>query len=186
MQEEWRYVKGYEGMYLVSNFGNVKSLDRPISCKGRKDKLRIISGKMKKPTLNDKGYLKVTLFKNGHGKTREIQRIVAETFIPNPMNKPQVNHIDGNKTNNCVDNLEWATSHENMWHSANVLKNALKAVDQYDLKGNYIATYESAIDAARKNHIKPCSISNVIYGRRNKAGGYVWKMTSGILTPRER
>jgi len=184
--EEWKDIKGYEGLYQVSSYGRIKSIDRPIPYKGRSDKNRIIKGKMKVPTTTDKGYLKVTIFKNGKGKTREIQRIVAETFIPNPLNKEQVNHIDGNKTNNHVENLEWATVHENMWHSVHVLKNVIKSVEKYDLEGNYIATYESAKLAGEANHIKACSISNVIYGRRNSAGGYVWRMASGILKPRLR
>ena len=173
--EIWSDVRGYEGMYQVSSLGRIKSFDRPIKYKGRNDKSRVIKGSFKKLTNTDKGYLKTTLFKNGKGKTREIQRIVAETFIPNPENKPCVNHIDGNKHNNRVENLEWVTSQENTLHAVNILKKTLKPVMQFDLLGNYIATYESAKQAEQITGVARCSISNVLCGRRHKAGGYVWK-----------
>lgn len=174
MKEIWKDIKDYEGLYQVSNLGNVKSLDRYVNYK-IKDTKRKLLGKSKKLSLNEKGYLKVTLHKNCKGKTREVQRLVAETFIPNPENKPQVNHIDGNKTNNYVTNLEWVTESENMVHAFNILERGLREVKQYDLKGNYISTYKSVKEAGEKNNIARCGISNVLHGKRNKAGGYLWK-----------
>lgn len=171
--EIWKDIKGYEGLYQISNLGNVKSLDRTIGYK--EGKTRQWKGEIKKPTITDKGYLKVGLYKNGKSKTREIQRIVAETFIDNPRNVQQVNHINGIKTDNRVENLEWVTPLENDLHRIYVLKKGLKKVIQYDLKGNYIQTFDSVAEASKQTGANQHSISNVACGRRNKAGGYIWK-----------
>ena len=99
--EQWKVVKGFEN-YLVSSLGNVKN----------------INGKLKKvvyDSKNDYGY--VELWKNNKGKKFRIHRLVAETFIPNTLGKEQVNHIDGDKKNNCVSNLEWVTPKENIRHA---------------------------------------------------------------------
>ena len=174
MKEVWKAIKGYEDLYEVSNTGIIRSIDRKVHYRDVREKN--ISGSIKKPTLNVKGYLKVTLFKNGKGTTKEIQRIVAEAFIPNPNNKNQVNHIDGNKTNNNVSNLEWCTPKENSQHRLHVLKKGIVAVNQFDMNGKFIRSYASIKEAARENNIKPCSISNVINCKRNSAGGYYWAL----------
>ena len=106
--EIWKDVVGYEGYYQVSNFGNIRSVDRVIYS----DKLHIgtkrkLDGKMLKPYVNAHGYLALTLTKNGKEKSLRVHRLVAEAFIKNPNNYDQINHIDGNKTNNKVENLEW-------------------------------------------------------------------------------
>ena len=173
--EIWKDVKGYEGLYQVSNHGQIRSLDRYIKYKGREDKLRLIKGVLKPGTLNNHGYLKVSLFKDGKGETREIQRIVAENWIDNPMNKEQVNHIDGDKTNNRVENLEWVTPSENKVHSLDILNHGLAPVDQYDLSGNFIRSFKSIKEAGEVTGIARCSISNVLAGKRNRAGQYKWK-----------
>ena len=100
MEEIWRDIDGYEGLYQVSNKGRVKSL--------KYGKERIL-----RPGWKTGGYLFVILCKNGNQSKQRIHRLVAQAFIPNPNNKPQVNHLDENKKNNCVDNLEWATAKEN-------------------------------------------------------------------------
>lgn len=171
--EIWKDIKGYEGLYQVSNLGNIRGIDRVIGY--RKNRTRKWVGEIKKPTIRKNGYLKITLYKDGKGKTREVQRIVAETFIDNPKNVQQVNHINGIKTDNKVENLEWVTPRENDLHRIHVLKKGLKKVKQYDLKGNYIQTFDSVAEASKQTGTNQHSISNVACGRRNKAGGYIWK-----------
>lgn len=102
--EEWRPVVGYEGIYDVSNFGRVKSYLR--------GKVHLL-----KYQVDAQGYVIVTLYRNGHEKRAKVHILVAQAFIPNPGNKPQVNHIDGNKANPHVSNLEWVTPSENMLHA---------------------------------------------------------------------
>lgn len=104
MEEEWRPVKGYEGLYEVSNMGRVKSLHY--------GKSRIL-----KQITNTNGYMAVDLHKDGTRSPKRVHRLVATAFIPNPHNKPEVNHKDGNKKNNTVDNLEWCTSSYNTKHA---------------------------------------------------------------------
>ena len=103
--EEWRDIIGYEGKYQVSNLGRVKSL------KNTRGNYR---EKILKPGKDAKGYKQVSLYKNGKGKMYKIHRLVAIAFIPNPNNYPMINHKDEDKTNNCVDNLEWCTNKYNM------------------------------------------------------------------------
>ena len=100
MKETWKYIKDYENLYEISNFGNVKNKFG-----------NIIS------TFNNKGYLCVSLYKNNKKKNYRIHRLVAEHFINNEFNKKEVNHIDGNKLNNNINNLEWVTSQENKIHA---------------------------------------------------------------------
>lgn len=114
MQEQWKPIKGYEGLYEVSNLGRVKSLPKYHNC-GKQGYMQ--SEKNLKQIKQNSGYLCVCIYKNGIGKKYLIHRLVAETFIPNPENKTQVNHLDGNKENNCIDNLEWVTQKENIQHA---------------------------------------------------------------------
>lgn len=98
--EQWEFVQDFEN-YLVSTLGNVKT----------------VNGKPKKIVYDNKGYGRVELWKNNKGRKFRVHRLVAEAFIPNPLGKEQVNHIDGNKKNNCVSNLEWVTPKENIRHA---------------------------------------------------------------------
>ena len=107
MQEEWRQIKGFEGLYEISNLGNVRSLDR--LCRMKNGKTRMHKGRTLKPGRDGGGYEFVVLRKDGLSLNRKIHRLVAEAFIPNPDNKPCVNHKDLNRANNCVENLEWCT-----------------------------------------------------------------------------
>ena len=102
----WKDIEGYEGLYQVSNDGKVRSLNYRQT--GQKKKMKLLK--------NSRGYMRVDLCKNGKVKTFKVHRLVAQTFIPNPQNKPQVNHIDENKANNCMWNLEWTTAKENINH----------------------------------------------------------------------
>ena len=120
MQETWKDIKGYEGLYQVSNLGKIKSLKKEVNfysglykeVKKRKYKERIIN--LKK---TNRGYTNITLYKNGIRKHFNVHRLVADTFILNPNNLSEVNHKDGNKENNSINNLEWVTNMENMQHA---------------------------------------------------------------------
>ena len=115
IDEMWRDIKGYEGLYQVSNFGKVKSLNKSIiRNNGRKQTFK---EKTLKEGLSGNGYYSVSLTKNGKGKTFNIHKLVAIAFIENKNNDKCVNHIDGNKLNNTVGNLEWVTSQENVKHA---------------------------------------------------------------------
>lgn len=127
MKEEiWKDIKGYEDLYKVSNFGKIKSLERINQIGNNK---YVTFEKILKHHINKKrGYCQVNLCKNGTRKLFTCHRLVAETFIPNMDNKKYVNHIDGNKTNNCIDNLEWCTHSENINHAYrnNLISNTKK------------------------------------------------------------
>lgn len=130
MTEEFRDIKGYEGLYQVSNLGNVKSLNYMKTGKER----------LLTPHIVGSGYLNISL---GRKFRQYIHRLVAETFLPNPNNLPQVNHLDENKQNNCVDNLCWVTNKENVQYSKGT---KIKCID---LKTNKITYYPSVRDTAK-------------------------------------
>lgn len=113
MKEIWKEIPGFEGYYEASNQGRVRSIERVVrSGRGYK----IVKPTILKPSIDEWGYEKVCLRKKGKSFSRKVNRIIAQTFIPNPNDYPQVNHIDGVKQNNNVDNLEWCTCSHNMLH----------------------------------------------------------------------
>lgn len=182
MQEIWKDIEGYEGLYQVSNLGRVRRLTEWCGNGNQKkyrDKVSI-----KTLTIDNVGYNTVTLYKNNVGKKIRVHRLVASAFLRNEANKATVNHIDGNKTNNNVENLEWATYSENEKHAHKTgLKRALrskehplsKSVIQYDIKGNYIKTWDSIMDVERELKISNSSVCQCCLKRLKTAGGYVWK-----------
>lgn len=182
----WKGVKGYEGLYEVSDTGLVKSLFR--------------YKKILKPNKMNTGYLSVELFKNGTSKRMSIHRLVAEAFIPNPNNYPQVNHKDENKQNNNVENLEWCTAKYNLnYNNGQILRHskidysteerkkiarkngkaAKKAIIQFSKENEYIAEYENIKQASVKLKINASHISETCKGKRKSAGGYVWRYKKG-------
>lgn len=129
----WKDIKGYEGIYQINTEGDVRSLDREIIRGGSVVK---ISSVIIKSRMSNAGYYRITLSNNDTGTTFSVHRLVAETFVDNPNNKPCVNHINGLKTDNKVDNLEWVTQKENIRHAKDVLgKNIGDASKLIHLKG---------------------------------------------------
>ena len=140
MEEKWKDIKGYEGIYQVSNYGNVRVLDRYVWNHNGFVKRK---GKILKPSLNKYGYKDVMLSKDNVRKKYRINRLVAEAFIENPENKEQVNHIDRNKTNNNVNNLEWVTRQENITHSYLLNNENSNMILLKDDSGKAISQYSS-------------------------------------------
>ena len=175
--EIWKDVIGYEGLYEVSNFGRVRSCNRIL--KNTTNNIwQNFKGRMLKQDIGDRGYYCVRLCKNNKSKHLYVHRLVLETFIPNPENKEQVNHIDGNKRNNRVDNLEWCTVSENIQHAYDTGLNELrkKAVNQYDLNGNLIKRWNSMADIEKENKkYKANNISHCCRGKSKTSCGFIWK-----------
>lgn len=170
--EIWKDVVGYEGSYMVSSVGRIKSIDR-ITNNPLQDNC-ILKGRIMKQGANIHGYPNSCFCKNNIKKTKSIHRMVAQAFIPNPENKPQVNHIDGNKKNNRVNNLEWNTSSENLLHAhrTGLKKNSDKqrqsARDTFSKKVINIVTgeiFDSVKIAAEANGIKKKTLSCYFTGQ---------------------
>ena len=166
-EEIWKDIEGYEGIYQVSNLGRVKSLKRhSVNNANTKDRLL-------KPSLDSKGYLHVILSKNGIQYNKTIHRLVAQTFIPNPENKPQVNHIDEDKTNNMVCNLEWMTNKENRNHGTAIKRMCItNSKPIICTKGNIKEKYNSQKEFCLKYGLSSGHVSDVISGKRKTVGGW--------------
>lgn len=183
--EEWRDIPGYEGLYQVSNLGRVKSLKRPNRHGTFTYKQVILKQRIKR------GYYVVYLYKDKEVSNFLVSRLVATAFIPNPDNKPFVDHIDTNKSNNKVNNLRWVTASENMNNPltrdnlSKSLRNNVKLsrkVVQLTLNDEIVAVYPSAKEVQRstefaQSHVSSCC--NNEYGRsKNIYKGYKWMYKS--------
>lgn len=180
-KEVWKDIINYEGLYQVSNLGRVKSLKRIITrYNGYAYCEYVLPEKILTVFCDKRGYSMTFLYKNGKRKKCAVHRIVAEAFIPNPENKPQVNHIDGNKLNNCVDNLEWATNSENQKHAykSGLQKPKFGGENSRARKVECIETgevFNSITEATKKYKIQNANISACCRGVKKTAGGYRWK-----------
>lgn len=176
-KEIWKDVIGYEDLYQVSNHGNVKSFHK------------YLKGKLLKPGIDGSGYYHVIFCKNKKRKILKVHRLIAIHFVPNPDNKLEINHIDGDKSNNHVNNLEWCTRSENMKHAYNngLNKNTRKAASMnnkkyHSKKVKCIETgivYESTNEAERNTRINHSHISACCRGKLKSAGK---KVINGELT----
>lgn len=171
MEEIYVDIPNYEGHYQVSNYGNVKSLYF-------KNKYGVIPNKEKiLVPLIVRGYKRVMLSENGTKIQYSIHRLVAQAFIPNPSNKPCVNHKNGNKEDNRVENLEWCTYSENEIHSRQVLgKEPInrKKVNQYSITGKFLNQFKSLAEAGKSINKNYSLISSCCNKHRESAYGYKW------------
>lgn len=172
MKEIWKNIDGYKN-YKVSNLGRVKNIKR---------------NKILSPILKSIGYVQFGLSENGKSRCELAHRLVAEAFIPNPENKPQVNHKDGIKNNNVITNLEWNTVSENslhtfriighkVWHKGNTGKNTptAKKVIQKTLDGKLVKIWDCASDAVREFGFDSGCITHCCRGRYKSHKGYKWE-----------
>lgn len=147
---------------------------------------------IKQFTRNKKGYLAVNLYKDGYGKMYSVHRLVAQAYIPNPNKYPMVNHKDEVPQNNHKDNLEWCTAQYNNTYGTRLQKSrstqknrqdCSKPVNQYDLEGNFIAQFPSAIEVERQTKIRNSQICGVCNHRPSyhTAGGFLWEWADELL-----
>ena len=171
--EQWRDIKGYENLYQISNLGRVKCLGNGNS---NNSKERIL-----KPGITKGDYLQVTLFKEGKRKQYYIHRLVANSFIDNPDNYNEVNHINEDKTDNRVDNLEWCDRTYNCNYGSRNERMATirkKPIYSVNKTTNEITYYQSATDAEKITKISNAHICSCCNGKRKTAGGYKWYYAS--------
>lgn len=189
--EEWRDIAGYEGMYEVSSHGRVRSLDR--FAKSNRNATQFVKGRELTLVTMPNGYKATNLNQNGKGVPKYVHRLVAQAFIPNPSNLPQVNHKDENKSNNCVDNLEWCdnkyninygTARERISRSHIALLKG-RAVIQLTKDGKMVNTYSNSAIAMRQTGIDASAINKVCLNRPKfkTAGGFIWRYADEHLPP---
>lgn len=189
--EVWKQIEDYEGLYEVSNLGNVRSVthvDYFYSAKG------ILVSRMKRGKIlgpsDSQGYKRVHLSKGGIVRICTTHRLVAKAFIPNPNNCPEVNHLNGIRSDNRVENLEWCTKSQNIRHCYDVLKRKISPnvinvfggdhpastpILQYDLNGNFIREWPSAIEIQRALNVNSPNIIACCRGKQQTSGGFSWK-----------
>lgn len=180
MQEIWKDIKGYEGLYQVSNLGRVKSLER--LAKSNNNNYRIVKEKFLKKYEDKDGYIRVSLNKNSKSLSYPIHRLIAEAFIPNFNNLPQINHKDENKKNNCINNLEWCTTKYNCNYGTRTQRCKQKEqipIEQYDLNGNLIKKWDSAKQVYNKLGYDFSLIRKCCNNKIDKAYNYIWKNCIG-------
>ena len=178
--EVWKPISGYEGFYEVSNLGRIRSLERIVECSdGRKRKIK---DRTLKGSSYSGGYSGVTLHKDGCAKFVNIHRIVAEAFVPNPLEKEEVNHKDENPSNNHASNLEWVTHKENLNYGTRqerarkaIVEAQGRAVRQLSIDGELVAEYESLSAACNATGTHVSNITKCAKGVYKTAGGYIWK-----------
>lgn len=185
----WKDIPNYKGLYQASNDGRIRSFYKK-------------EPKELKQRLSNAGYFRVQLFKNKKGKWISVHRLIGITFLDNPENKPEINHKDENKYNNCVENLEWCTRKENnnygtrlerfkknmnyskrKINNENQIKKCSKPIYQYLKNGTFIQSWNSISECSRVTGLNISSISSVCCKKRNSLFGFVFEFKeSEVLT----
>ena len=186
MQEIWKDIKNYEGIYQVSNLGNVRSLTHKVKTFNG---FRTSKGQILKILKMNNGYCRVDLRLNQNHNYFLVHRLVAQEFIPNPNNYPCINHKDNNPLNNNVNNLEWCTQSYNVKYSyihgnakptagcfqkGNIPHNKRK-INQYTKNGEFICSYQSIKEASDLTGINRCAINSCLAQNTKTSGGFIWK-----------
>lgn len=177
--EIWKPVRNYEGLYEVSNLGHVRSLTRKI--KTSKGIIQTWKGQLLTPGKSGNGYYYVMLSRHGKSKARRVHILVADAFLPNDENYQQVNHLDGDKSNNSASNLEWCTPHQNIEHA---VTNGLfhnPVILQFK-NSSLVGAYHSARDAAKATGLSYSAIGKCIQHNpeHKHVGGYVFRKATEI------
>lgn len=187
MEEIWKDIPNYEGIYQASNLGNIRVLifHNNICVK---NKIHLL-----KQQVDKYGRKRVMLYKNGKPKLYQVHTLIANTFLNKSeykkmeyddknnidISKLEINHKDENPLNNCVNNLEWCTHNYNMHYGNIAIKKVLgkgyKKINQYDLNGNLIKTWDKVLDITKTMKISKQSISYCCNGKTKTAGGYIWR-----------
>lgn len=185
LNEEWKDIPYSNRLYQISNYGRIRRIEHNRVSSRYNKKGRLYKSKILKATTNKQGYVNFQLYTiGGLMKTFKVHRLVAELFIPNPYNKEQVNHIDGNKQNNRIDNLEWCTNGENGKHAWDCGLRTRRIgkdnkfsviIEQYDKNGNYVKTWDSIADITRNLGISHSLITATCQGKQKTSHGYIWK-----------
>lgn len=177
IEEEWRDIAGYEGLYQISNLGRVKSLNRMIN--GSYGSKKVIKCRMLRPVDNSKGYKCVLLCKDGKKCRTYIHHIVAQAFVANPDKCSEVNHKDEDKSNNRADNLEWCTRRYNVNYGTareritNNMTGPYKSKQVICVETGIV--YASSMEAERKTGASHSNIIKCCLGKQKTTGGYHWK-----------
>lgn len=176
MKEIWEDIPEYTGMYQASNLGRIRSMDRKITqlANGGKTQFTYIKkGRILAQNIQNGGYFVVSISANAKRKICTVHRLVASAFIENPNNYRDVNHKDGNKKNNNIENLEWVEHSENIKHSYRELKQKRHNKPIRCIETGVV--YSSCKEASDKTGINKCSINHAINGLYKHAGGFTWE-----------